>query len=426
MNFIKKWGSVALMFATVACSDSDFTESDPPTDPDPQPGTDESIVDLSRDEMANCYIVRQAGTYKFKADNQFNLGEGLPVPPTIHPANAALVWQTSKGSISSVELIDADSEPYIKFEVEDPQGNALICATDNSGEIVWSWHIWMPAVDIYSVTSASGYEVMNLNLGAIDNRAGSASAYGMLYHWGRKDPFPASASLTGNTSTVGAPLYDIDNNSVSIGYSSWSSLTSNTLPYAIANPTTVLSNYAQYATSRDWLRSEFSDDSLWGNPQGDQRDSESNTYPNSGRKTCYDPSPAGWRVAPADAFRHFTTTGGYVWTFDDINLFDSNNDGLISLDDYNYGWEFMVSDENSLFFPAASRYDGSYAMLMGSMAGYWGNYWSNAPYSGINGGAFCCLSFQVKDTNLKDVISASASAGASRADAFSIRCIRDL
>lgn len=405
-----------------ACSDDSPNDKNHPGD-DPTP--EETVVNLSKTEMANCYIVKKAGEYKFKADNQFNLGEGLPVPPEIHPVDAKLVWQTTPGTITSVKLIQENNEAYIQFEVDDAKGNALIAALDENGDIAWSWHIWMPESEVTSVATSTGYELMTLNLGAINNTPGDAASYGMLYQWGRKDPFPAAATLTGTTTTVSTPMYDIDGKEVKLSNSSWFDTEDNTLAYAIANPTVVLSNYSQYATSRDWLAAGQSDDSLWGNPDGAVKDTDTNTFPNKGRKTCYDPSPAGWRVAPADAFSDYTSTGGYAWTFGDFNVADINQDGTVDLNDYNFGWHFNAAPHAPLYFPAAARFDGSYAMLMGSVSGIWGSYWSNSPYPSVPGGAFCALSFQVKDQTGNEAVAVSPSGGASRADAFSIRCIRD-
>ena len=409
------------MVMLAGCSDNDSPEPQPV--PEPEPET--RVTDLSAEALANCYIVAEPGYYTLKADNQFNLGPGLPVPPKISPASAKLVWQSEPGLIASVELTEVEGEPYVSFEVGKARGNALLAVVNADGEIEWSWHIWMPEVEIESLASATGYDVMNLNLGALNNQPGDAASYGMLYQWGRKDPFPAAPSLTGDTSTVGAPLYDIDGNPVTVTNSSWFDNSTNTIEYAIANPTVVLSNYSQFSRSRDWLQSDLSDDALWGNPLGDVRDTDTNSYVNKGMKTCYDPSPAGWRVAPVDAFRDFTSSGGYAWDIDDFNVADINGDAMIDIADYNYGWHFNVNVGTPLYFPAAARYDGSYAMLMGSVSGLWGSYWSNSPYSSINGGAFCALSFQVKGQNGEDFVTVSPSGGASRADAYSIRCVRD-
>lgn len=385
----------------------------------------EQITDLSQNGLANCYIVQDPGKYKFKADNQFNLGEGLPVPPQINPVTASLIWQTERNLIKNLELTIEEDGLYINFEVAKAEGNALLAACDENGNIEWSWHIWMPKEAVTSLTSEKGYEVMNMNLGALNNIAGDVYSYGMLYQWGRKDPFPAGGTLTGDVNTISANMYDINNQKVLLKNSSWTDNENNTLEFSIANPTIVLSNYSQYAITRDWLKAEKSDDSLWGNPNGYLRDEESRELINKGSKTCYDPSPLGWRVPPADVFSNFTVDGGYAWDMDSFNIADINSDKIFDLSDYIYGWHFMINSEDALYFPAAARFDGSYAMLMGSMSGLWGNYWSNSPYNNMDGGAYCALAFQVKDQNGEEMITVSPSAASSRADAFSIRCIRD-
>lgn len=420
----------------MACNDNDvkddnidnnFQEEDNNENNENPTPPEETVVNLSEKEMANCYIVQSAGKYKFKADNQFNLGEGLPVPPTISPKKANLLWQTTSGSISSVELIYEDDVPYVEFEVIKAEGNALISVANSNGETEWSWHIWMPLQDVEGVISDNGDEVMNMNLGALTNTPGDAASYGMLYQWGRKDPFPASESLTGTTTTVSAPMYDIEGNNVTIDYSDWTNVDNNTIQYSISHPTICLSNYGHFPANRDWLKGSETDDTLWGNPEGYLKDEENN-YVNKGVKTCYDPSPAGWRIPSADVFSHFTTSGGYAWDFVDFNIADINKDNVLDLEDYNYGWHFYINATTPLYFPAASRFDGSYAMLMGSMSGLWGNYWSNAPSPssmGAEGMAISALAFQVKDMGGNEMVTMSPAGIGSKADAYSIRCVRE-
>lgn len=415
-----------LLAGCLACDKNDNPEKKP-DNPEEKPGEEKpeiSVVNLSEKELANCYIVESPGQYIFKADNQFNLGEGLPVPPEISPKKAILVWQTEKGSISDVVLEFQDNVPFVKFEVKKSEGNALLAVCDEEDNILWSWHIWMPVEKVEGVASEDGVEIMNMNLGALNNSPGDIKSYGLLYQWGRKDPFPASPTLTGTTSTVSAPMYDINGNEVKIQNSSWYDLENNNIEYSISHPTVCLSNYAQYSTNRDWLSAELSDDCLWGNSNGFEKDAVTGKF-NKGQKTCYDPSPAGWRVADPDTFSSFTYSGGYTWDPAEFNVYDSNGDGLIDINDYNYGWHFMVTDNTSLYFPAAARFDGSYAMLMGSMSGLWGNYWSNSPSATINGGAICGLAFQIKDQAGNEILTVSPAAASSRADAFSIRCIKD-
>lgn len=381
-------------------------------------------VDLSASGTANCYLIREACDYRFDAAVRGNgaATEGLEAPETIAAAQAGLLWQTTPGMIDDVRLADG----RIVFSASGTPGNALIAALDARGDVLWSWHIWFPETEPKGLATAAGYEVMNLNLGALCDRTADPGSYGLLYQWGRKDPFPAAATLTGTAQTVGAPLWDADGKNVEIGHTSWSDTQSNTLEYAVAHPTVCISNYAQYASSRDWLRADLSNDALWGNPAGGEKDAH-NDFVNKGAKSFYDPCPVGWRVPPADVFRSFTTSGGYTWTIEDFDVRDTSGDGVLSIDDYDHGWTFNLGPATWSYFPAAARYDGSYAMLMGSVSGLWGSYWGNAPYPGdmFRGGAYAVLSFQIKDQTGKEMITTTPAGGGARADAYSVRCIRE-
>lgn len=385
--------------------------------------TFENYTDLSSEGSANCYLVGSGGDYCFDATVMGNGAKtaSLDSPRVLEPSSAVLVWQTSKGMISEVKY----EQGKIGFTLTSTSGNALIAALDAEGSVIWSWHIWYPEQQPAAVKTKTGYEVLDMNLGAMQKDPSEGEAfgtYGLLYQWGRKDPFPAAPTTYGDTQTVGADIYDIEGNRVTIQNSSWSDLTSNTIAYAISHPTVCLSNYAQYRDSRDWLLAEQSCDALWGNPYGAGKD-ELNGFPNKGEKSYYDPCPVGYRVPPCDVFRSFTVSGGYTESIGDCDVTDLNGDGVLDSSDWNYGWYFnMIGSQNS-YFPAAARYDGSYAMLMGSKSGLWGSYWGNAPAdSGYGKGlAYCVLAFQLDNL----VVSVSPSAAASRADAYSVRCIKE-
>lgn len=159
----------------------------------------EKYTDLSREGTSNCYLVTAAGNYSFDATVRGNgaTTEGLDAPTAIAGTSAAVVWQSAPGLISGVTLADG----RISFKIAGP-GNAVIAVKD--GAILWSWHIWYPEAEVAGLNSKTGYEVMNMNLGAMHNTAGDVGSYGLLYQWGRKDPFPAAPTLTGTTATVGA------------------------------------------------------------------------------------------------------------------------------------------------------------------------------------------------------------------------------
>ena len=114
--------------------------------------------------------------------------------------------------------------------------------------------------------------MMDRNLGATSATPGDVGALGLLYQWGRKDPFLGSSSISS----------DIEAKSTGTWPSAVSSDSSNgTIAYATANPTTFItrnnSNYDWYYTG-----SGTNDNTRWTT--------------SAATKSIYDPCPAGWRV----------------------------------------------------------------------------------------------------------------------------------
>ncbi|MBR4532172.1 hypothetical protein IKO70_07175 [bacterium] len=384
--------------------DEDLTEPD-----NDEP---ESALDLSGSETANCYIVKTAGNYSFDATIRGNGRKIKGVDFTdekLKPADVRLLWQSDKrGLIDSLQL----KEGRIYFSSKGKNGNALIAALDEAGNIIWSWHIWLLNEEISDVRTADGVMVMDRNLGAVSLDFESPESHGMLYQWGRHEPFPASPVVSGGTtSTMPVPVYDADGNEVAITASSRDSTENNTLEYALSHPATVLSNNAQFADCRDWLRKEFSNPELWGGSDGE--------------KSLFDPCPAGYRVPKLGTFDFFTSSGGYETDIAGFSVFDISSDGVIDGNDYKNGWYILLdaASDSYSYFPAAARYDGSYAMLMGSKAGLWGNYWyadaDDAVDSSVPCGAYA-LAFQSGEE-----VSASPKAVGARADGYSVRCVRE-
>lgn len=136
----------------------------------------EKYTDLSMEGTSNCYLVTAAGNYSFDATVRGNgaTTEGLDAPTAIAGTSAAVVWQSAPGLISGVTLADG----RISFKIAGP-GNAVIAVKD--GAILWSWHIWYPEAEVAGLNSKTGYEVMNMNLGAMHNTPGDVGSYGLLY-----------------------------------------------------------------------------------------------------------------------------------------------------------------------------------------------------------------------------------------------------
>ena len=447
MKFRKFWAVAACVIAVSCNGKIDNPDNGNNTDNsgnnnENEPGV--NTVNLSASGTANCYVIDAAGEYAFDASVRGNgaSSQGLETPQPLSPSSAKLLWQDSKSMISSVSL----SGTRVVFTAGSKPGNAVIAVENASGEIIWSWHIWHPEKPVSGLTTSKGYTLMNMNLGAISSELG-LSAYGLLYQWGRKDPFPGSPIASGGTiQTKSAPVYDLDGNETQILASSMFESYSNNLAYAIAHPNTCLS--CSPTKTGDWLLSDESSPALWGNPEGGLN--VDGKYINNGGKSIYDPCPAGWRVPPADLYSNFTGSGQYAWveldsegnpqkdengnmvisyTFgqDSYPVCDINADGILSMEDYNNGWVFRLGDNTSSYFPASTRYDATYALLMGSMVGLWGNYWTNAPSVQSNGtsDSAIAMGFAVKDMYGKTNISISPNASGPKANAFAVRCIKE-
>lgn len=89
------------------------------------------------------------------------------------------------------------------------KGNTDVSVGDVKGvKVLWSWHIWFteqPAEQKYenSIKQYAG-TLMDRNLGATSGTLGKVEFLGLLYQWGRKDPFPGSYEI--HSSEYNAPL----------------------------------------------------------------------------------------------------------------------------------------------------------------------------------------------------------------------------
>ena len=213
---------------------------------------------------------------------------------------------------------------------------------------------------------------MDRNLGATSATPGDVGALGLLYQWGRKDPFLGSSSIGRNTiakSTITWP-------------STVSSDSSNgTIDYATANPTTFITynskNYDWYYTG-----DSSTDNTRWTTSSND--------------KSIYDPCPAGWRVPDGDSNGIWSKAG-----FDDTT-YDSTNEGI----------SFSISSPSKTWYPASGFRDSFDGGL--DIVGSIGDYWSASPYS------YDACSLYFDSTGF---VIPSGSTG--RANGRSVRCLQE-
>lgn len=313
-----------------------------------------NITNLSASGTANCYIVPASGTYKFAAvQGNSNTSVG-------NIKGVKVLWE-SYGNRETVEVGDIInpavlySNGYISFSTNDTfrEGNAVIAAYSDvgctDGNVLWSWHLWLTSADIDGLcqTYNNGVgDLMDRNLGAQNNINSSQTGnQGLLYQWGRKDPFLSGYGYGGSDSN--------DNLLEATSSSEWpapvaSDEITGTIAYATAHPTTFITN------NSDWLKEGADlECSRWGIT-----------------KTIYDPCPVGYKVPQLE-----TWIIAYGKDYDIYNFYSPY-----------IGSQFSAGSLSGsvVWFPAGKMRNGgtgSYQLFSDRMTVYWG---SNAP----NGAAY--------------------------------------
>ena len=241
---------------------------------------------------SNCYIVAPQSRVCIPV-SRANEDGTTRISDVTKGWTAELLWTDNSGGVSAagtsnIKSVTADlTAGAINVETGSKTGNAVVVAKVG-GTIVWSWHIWVTSYDpdASSISYDNGYTTtvfMDRNLGAMNASVGDIGSYGLLYQWGRKDPFPGASAVS---STTAASIYNASGTKLSEGTSGTgvkyvSAGSGPNLANSIKNP---LSFYYQTSSryNYDWIGSTRNDN-LWNST--------------SGGKTVYDPCPAGWRVA---------------------------------------------------------------------------------------------------------------------------------
>ncbi len=296
------------------------------------------VHNLSLEGAANCYIVPEAGEYRFTA-TKGNSGNLMDIEL------AVVAWESfgTDESISAGDLIRnlEFSGSTITFTASGRKGNALIAAVNDEGQI-WSWHIWLtdyPEDQIYN--NGAGI-AMDRNLGATSARKEDlVKTYGLLYQWGRKDPFLGVGTPDGTDAAAAATLPGLEFKDVDVEDDS----SFGTVEFATQNPTTYI--YDNFG----WLNEK--DTSLWGE-----------------KKTMYAPCPAGYKVPSGGTGGFWATAAGT----------DSDVCEIDGLDETYYGYELAGSDvghfsssSHSCWYPAVGMYVNGHGY-----AGYGAFMWSSS------------------------------------------------
>ncbi len=356
---------------TISSAKPQFTETERGTEVEPYDLSTKGGTTLRN--TANCYVVNAPGWYKLPLVYGNSIKNGtlntaaytstgmldydayrissLTGPYLKYSASRLsrtiadtpiVIWQETNGLVTNLSVDNSTDNGYLIFYVDGTkitESNAVIAVKDNSGVIMWSWHIWISAAPIEStiqITAADNshkYNVMPVFLGytAISNistytkrkvcarlKANKKSVEVVLcqnpytpiptsgigtcpyYQWGRKDPFiPWNGDLSSNNPKTVYGTYTTFQKTT----------TRQTLGGGIRSPQLFVYFADASGTNYKWTSTAYVD--LWnaGAANSYYLNSGSSNYANT-NKSIYDPCPVGFKVAPGMAFSGLSFKSG--------------------------------------------------------------------------------------------------------------------
>ena len=278
-----------------------------------------TYTDLSAAGTANCYLVRQAGDYKFKTV----IGN---TDATVGNVKSVEVLWESFGTDEMPNVGDLISSVsykngYIRFSTPENfrDGNAVIAAKNSKGTILWSWHIWCAEEGFNGQVYYNDAGIMmDRNLGATSATPGNVGALGLLYQWGRKDPFLGSSSIYSS--------------SLAASTGTWNFSSGGSAANAEANPMTFYTSMS--LSNESW----------------------------ASLKTVNDPCPAGWRVPDGGKNGVWSKSIGSSSSFN--YTYHGTNEGI------NFSGKF--GSDQTIWYPASgTRNDAGALNGVGSKGDYW-------------------------------------------------------
>lgn len=349
---------------------------------------------------ANCYVVKPGESINIRPV------KGNTMTPVGSVGKVGVLWESWGNSfspkvgsiITSVQYSGTGDDSRISISASKyEEGNAVVAAWDNSGNILWSWHIWITSADLDALAQVyynGAGTMMDRNLGALSATPGDVRSLGLLYQWGRKDPFMGSCQIdegVGASSTIEWPSPVSASEYMSGG---------NMLSFAISHPTTFIYGGNRSITTCDWFSpdSDNYDNSLW-----------------TSSKTVYDPCPSGWQIPEGGKNGVWMISSGksdYLvtgWMSDYFgNNFGNNNNTAFG-------------DDNYIWYPSGGFRHGMSGTF--SRVGSRGYYWT-CTTDKSNTSCFCCGDPSILIPTVLANGHSEKEIGY-RADALSVRCMKD-
>ncbi len=317
---------------------------------------------------ASKYLLRST-SYTVFVDYQGNQISGPSVIPDgtdVSTLSAAIVWMDEQALIAPTSIKigeESDGLYYCYFEIPQnvcKEGNAILAVRDNTGTIMWSWHIWVTSINVASTVPVTAYvnsversvDFSRVNLGwrradtytysdprtfkfkfeqnfthltdvaDCSQNAGTVDVGGssLYYQFGRKDPMPGRYNLGDGTT--------VDMATSQLYYPSGTAYT-----WGVNHDYTTMENSIQHPqilyspTSEDWEqhgRTSLYSSAAYFQCRWDRRGARYDTDATAFEliKTVYDPCPVGFTVPPLHAFTLLS-----VWGASPID--DTENDANI-------------------------------------------------------------------------------------------------
>lgn len=348
------------------------------------PGKDLSMYDIYGNPInrstANCYVIREAGQYKFPLVYGNAIKNGVVntaaftnnggsyshdfvdykgnaiTSPYIEDSAfimdglncAQLTISDTEGVIENIQIIDGSPCRYIQFtvvSVPNTGANAVISYLDGELEIAWNWHIWLWADDLTPVeitnSTSVAYNIMPVNLASKWDDDAHTYIKNWFYQFGRPTPLlcPSAYNSTSNHASYGA----LDFTTASIA---------SNLYTGIQNPTTFYKYSSSY--NYNWFSTNSGESyNLW-----DAACTSTGNSDNDVVKTVYDPSPVGFKMPNGN-------------TFTGLSVISSTN-GIVKMARYS-------GDTTGVEFPMSGYRSGSDGSL-GSVGSY-GSVWLSSARS---------------------------------------------
>ena len=316
---------------------------------------------------ANCFMVAPGGAFCFNPYIYYV--NGAPTPnsllqgwcATTKIQSVRVLWQTKEnGDIGDpvlgvansstdheniVDLTDGDSfekaRIYCRVAPNTSGGNGVIAAYDGAngtGNILWSWHIWITDYNpvasgkvtvltpenkrklVYKQNGVSKFPMMDRNLGAIagyvtvpKSELDRSKANGLMYQWGRKDPFRSSYT---NEKMTAISIFGIINSPL-VGILSCYQADGITFAPLRIDFTNRVSYQGAYRNPESMYKP--SSNGAW---ISERNDAFFNSWGQNGNKGLHDPCPEGWRVCAKEDYYPLYTQANTSGT---LHLVGTNN-----------------------------------------------------------------------------------------------------